>query len=95
MVLSLADGNIHKLEREIQAPDGARFYDLISSPLKDSTGAIIGGIKVVKDVTDIRRAQKETEISLGDKAALLLEIHHRVKNNMQIISSIIRQQYAI
>lgn len=92
MVLSLKDGAIHKLEREIQTPGGSRFYDLISSPLKDSTGAIIGGIKVVKDVTDVRRAQKETEQAVEDKAALLLEIHHRVKNNMQIISSIIRQQ---
>lgn len=92
MVLSLKDGGIHKLEREIPTPDGPRFYDLISSPLKDSTGAIVGGIKVVKELTDIRRAQKEMERAIEEKAALLLEIHHRVKNNMQIISSIIRQQ---
>lgn len=51
-----------------------------------------GAIITASDITKIIETKKELESSLKEKELLLAEIHHRVKNNMQIISSIMRLQ---
>ncbi|PRR85468.1 sensor histidine kinase [Clostridium luticellarii] len=53
-----------------------------------SSSNVYGVVMLIKDVTDIR--EKEKQLIL--KAVAIREIHHRVKNNLQTIASILRLQ---
>jgi len=53
-----------------------------------SGGDVVGGVLLVRDVTDVRKRDR----MLMSKDATIREIHHRVKNNLQTISSLLRLQ---
>jgi two-component sensor histidine kinase/PAS domain-containing protein len=49
-------------------------------------------VSVYNDITDRKRAEEQIRISLEEKETLLKEIHHRIKNNFSIITSLISLQ---
>jgi len=51
-------------------------------------GRVAGGVVIMRDVSDLRRRDR----MLISKDATIREIHHRVKNNLQTISSLLRLQ---
>lgn len=53
----------------------------------DANGRV-GGIVLCRDVSELRRREKE----LQTKDATISEIHHRVKNNLQAVSALLRLQ---
>ena len=54
----------------------------------DSPEAHLGAIVLLRDVTDVRRRERE----LITKDATIREIHHRVKNNLQTVAALLRLQ---
>jgi PAS domain S-box-containing protein len=68
--LSFKDGKIHKTQRIIATDKGILYYELTGSLLRDSTGKIIGGVKVVRDITGLKRVEERLRESEGKYRAL-------------------------
>ena len=73
--------------------DGSEFpTEILLSPLQTDEGALV--LAAVRDVSKAKEIEQQIRASLHEKEALLQEIHHRVKNNLQIIASLLSLQSA-
>jgi PAS domain S-box-containing protein len=73
--------------------DGSqRHMQFTLSPVRRPDGPSGELVGIGRDITHLKQTQLRLERSLDEKAVLLREVHHRVKNNLQIIVSLLRLQ---
>jgi len=80
MAIALKEGRaIRNAEVVAERPDGTRVPVVpYPTPLRDSTGKIIGGINIAVDVSERKQAETQQRV-------LFNELNHRMKNNMQML----------
>jgi PAS domain S-box-containing protein len=86
-ILDLYQNPLRESFDMVELKDG-RVFERHSKPQK-LRDEIIGRVWSYRDVTDRRRAEEKLIASLLEKETLIREIHHRVKNNLQIISGLL------
>ena len=63
-------------------------------PLKDKDGRVIGLVGITRDITERKKAELRVKELLAEKELILREVHHRIKNNMGSINSLLSLQRA-
>jgi PAS domain S-box-containing protein len=79
------------LETRMIRPDGAAVVvETVMVAIPGESGFFLACVN--RDVTDKRRSEEALARSLREKEILLKEVNHRVKNNMQVLSSLLNFQ---
>jgi PAS domain S-box-containing protein len=86
----LKDGLEHT--SEVQEDNLGGYFLVTVSPIMNSEGEVLGSVHIARDITDRRKMEQKLQKALDDKDVLLKEIHHRVKNNLMMISSLLNIQ---
>jgi PAS domain S-box-containing protein len=90
LLLQSQDIHYENEYRIIRPSDGeVRYIKSQGLIFRDENGNPVSGISVLYDQTKEKLAEKRILQALQEKETLIKEVHHRIKNNLQLISSIV------
>ncbi|WP_158081218.1 PAS domain S-box protein [Rhodoferax fermentans] len=88
---TLVRGGVWQGELHNRTKSGELFIEhAVIAPVLDAQGQTSHYVAIKDNITQRKQADLALQASLKDKVALLHEVHHRVKNNLQIITSLLR-----
>lgn len=73
----------------IRKDESVLDVSLTISPIRGAHGTVVGASTIARDITERKKKDDLIRSQLSEKEVLLQEIHHRVKNNLQVISSLL------
>lgn len=79
-------------ELTVSGPQGLLWLEAQASPVRPVNGRAEAVVLVLRDITARKVMEDDLKASLDDNRVLVQEVHHRVKNNLQIVSSILQMQ---
>ncbi len=85
-------GESESLEVEVPLPDKTLYFYATANPIKDETGNVILSLTHAVDITKRKLAEEKVKSLLAEKELVLKEVHHRIKNNMNTMMSLLSLQ---
>jgi PAS domain S-box-containing protein len=85
-------GAPYEIEHRMVVDRKVRWVNVRAEPEFDAEGRVERITGVTQDITERKAGEEALRASLREKEVLLKEVHHRVKNNLQLISSLLALQ---